>query len=467
MLGKILSGRYKITEVLGRGAFGVTFKAIDMQRPGNPECVVKLLKPLTTNPKNLEAAKRFFNQEAEILERLGKHPQIPQLLAHFEQDKDFYLIQEYIEGHDLTKELVRGNKMSEYEVIKLLRGILEVLAFVHQEKVIHRDIKPSNIRRRNSDNKIVLIDFGAVKEISNQQLGSQAQAPFTIPIGTPGYIPSEQAKGIPKLSSDVYAVGIIAIQALTGMIPEQLPTDEHTGDLIWRYEVQVSSNLAKVLDKMVRYHFSLRYQSAGEALQAVEGLLSKSPNILPKLPNKVFLGGGIAVAVTTVSLLLFSIIPGKGNFLTYNNSNYGIKIKYPQNWQRQDIENAITSEVVAFLSPKDNHADNFQEHLSISVEDFSGTLAEYSDEFKNEIQNNFTQAKILNESTTTLANKPALKLVFTTKNQKNRLKNLQVWTLKDDRAYVITYTGTIDDYDKFVETAEKMINSFQIVGVFN
>lgn len=466
MLDKILSGRYKITEELGRGAFGVTFKARDTQRPGNPECVVKLLKPIATNPKNFEAAKRFFNKEAEILERLGKHNQIPQLLAHFEQEQEFYLIQEYIEGHDLTKELLPGNKMSEDEVIKLLREILEVLAFVHQQKVIHRDIKPSNIRRRNSDSKIVLIDFGAVKEISNQQLDSQGKIPRTVGIGTPGYMPSEQANGMPKLSSDVYALGIIAIQALTGMIPQQVPTDENTGDLIWRYEVEVSSNFAKVLDKMVRYHFSLRYQSAEEALQAVKGLFTSS-QILPKLPNKVFLGGGIAVVLTTISLLLFSIIPSKGNFSTYNNSNRGIKIRYPQNWQQEDIENVITGEIVEFSSPKDNDADNFQENLFISIENFSGTLAEYSNALKNDIQNNFTEANIINESTTILANKTASKLVFTIKSEENSLKNLKVWTLKDDRAYIITYTATIDDYDKFVETAEKMINSFEIVGVSN
>ncbi len=207
-----------------------------MQRPGNPQCVVKQLKPLASDPYTLREAKRLFDQEAKTLEELGKHDQIPRLLAHFEENQKFYLVQEYIEGHDLNQEVIPGKQLSEAVVIKLLQNILEVLAFVHQQKVIHRDLKPSNIRRRQSDNKVVLIDFGAVKEITTQVVNPQGQTTFTIPIGTRGYTPSEQTNGKPKLSSDVYTCGIICIQALTGINPnpdvEGFPTHPHTGEII-------------------------------------------------------------------------------------------------------------------------------------------------------------------------------------------------------------------------------------------
>lgn len=148
----------------------------------------KILTPYTLN-----AGKILFDREAEALEKLGHHDQIPRLLAHFEDNQKFYLVQEFIEGHDFTQELRPNKQLSEAFVIQFLSDILEVLAFVHQQQVIHRDIKPSNIRRRESDGKLVLIDFGAVKQVSTQVVNSQGQTKVTIAIGSPGYMPSEQS----------------------------------------------------------------------------------------------------------------------------------------------------------------------------------------------------------------------------------------------------------------------------------
>ncbi|MEE3718813.1 protein kinase [Tumidithrix elongata RA019] len=279
LVGTTLRNRYAITEVLGSGGFGDTYLAVDRDLPGSPKCVVKQLKPKDTSPGVLPVAKNLFEREAEYLYKLGNaHPQIPDLFAHFEEGGGFYLVEEFVDGHNLSVEIQAGIKLPEYEVTNLLLEILDVLAFVHQNNVIHRDIKLQNLMRRNRDRRIVLIDFGAVKDVSILGVDSQGQTNVTVSIGSPGYMPSEQAKGKPRLSSDVYAVGMIGIQALTGLQPEQLPEDPNTGEIVWRDRAQVSDALADVLQTMVHYHFSQRYKSAIEALQALKAIATPIAN---------------------------------------------------------------------------------------------------------------------------------------------------------------------------------------------
>lgn len=283
-LGQTIGGRYSILTLLGQGGFGTTFIAHDKHLPGNNQCVVKQLKPQSTDELTLETARRLFDTEAKVLHQLGTHDQIPQLFAYFEENQEFYLVQELIEGNDLSHEIVPGKQLPESQVISLLQDILEILEFVHQKNVIHRDINPRNLIRRQLDNKLILIDFGAVKQVTTQVLKG-GKTSFTIAIGTPGYRPSEQANGSPKLSSDIYAVGMVGIQALTGLIPEQIPTDSETGEINWHDELSVNPKLVAVLDKMVRYDFRQRYQSATTALQALKDL-SSNINATVALPTK-------------------------------------------------------------------------------------------------------------------------------------------------------------------------------------
>jgi serine/threonine protein kinase/CHASE2 domain-containing sensor protein len=270
--GKILKDRYRITKVLGSGGFGRTYIAEDTQRPGNPLCVVKQLRPASDNSNLVQLAKRLFDREARTLEKLGKHEQIPQLLANFEEDGEFYLIQEFIPGKPLSTELPLGKRLPETEVVSILQEVLQILEFVHSEDVIHRDIKPANIIRRESDSKLVLIDFGAVKV--SEQIETDGQSAVTVGIGTKGYMPSEQSEGKPKPNSDIYALGMIGIQALTGLFPSQIREreDPRTGEIFWRDRARASHALAEVLNKMVLYDYRKRYQSATEVLQDLKNL---------------------------------------------------------------------------------------------------------------------------------------------------------------------------------------------------
>jgi serine/threonine protein kinase/TolA-binding protein len=288
MLGTTLGGRYQIIRYLGGGGFGQTYLAEDLHLPGSPQCVVKQLKPKLAEAKAMQTARRFFEQEAAVLYTLGNHAQIPQLFAHFEENEEFYLVQEFIEGDILSQELRPNQKFTESQVIALIQDILTTLAFVHEQQVIHRDIKPSNLIRRKHDQRIVLIDFGIVKQIGIEAHSKSGETSITIAIGSTGYMPNEQLAGKPRFSSDIYAVGMIGIQALTGCSPSQFPDDVRTGELIWRDRTEVSDDLCQVLETMTRYDFRQRYQSATEALTALNSLTgapSHTTVILPALKS--------------------------------------------------------------------------------------------------------------------------------------------------------------------------------------
>ncbi|MEH2151103.1 serine/threonine-protein kinase [Nostoc sp.] len=275
MLGQLLDGRYQVLQVLGGGGFGQTYIAQDTHRPGFPKCVVKHLKPVTRSPEFLETARRLFSSEAETLEQLGNHDQIPRLLAYFEDNQEFFLVQEFIEGHTLKAELFPNQPWTEDRVIELLQQVLGILQFIHSHNVIHRDIKPDNIIRRQQDGKLVLIDFGAVKQVQTQLLTIPGHTGATIIIGTPGYMSTEQGQGKPRPNSDIYSLGIIGIQSLTGLHPINFEEDPDTGEISWQHQANVSSELASVLSKMVLHHFKQRYQSAAEVLQVLKHLDTK------------------------------------------------------------------------------------------------------------------------------------------------------------------------------------------------
>ena len=276
MREQLIGGRYQIINTLGWGGFGQTYLAEDRHQ-FNLRCVVKKLQPLSPSTETRSIARQLFEREAQIQDRLGNHPQIPRLLAYFQEQQQFYLVQELIEGHNLSEELPPGKQWGELAVIALLQEILEPLAFVHQQQVIHRDLKPPNLIRRHQDGKIVLIDFGSVKELAaTEVLNPQGETQIVTTIGTPGYMPSEQSRGKARFSSDVYAVGMIGIQALTGKRPQELPEDPETAEIIWREQITVSPELALVLDKMVRYDFRERYRSTQSALEAIRQLTPKN-----------------------------------------------------------------------------------------------------------------------------------------------------------------------------------------------
>jgi len=294
--GEILAGRYRIIARLGQGGFARTYTAQDIQNPENPPCVVKEIPfPSSNDPRVLERGREGFEREASALCRLGRNSRIPELFDRFENNDHFYLVQEYVQGHPLSQELTAGDRWNEQQTVALLREVLEILKSVHQENIIHRDITPSNLIRRETDQKIVLIDFGAVKEIGTFTSDSTGEIFSSQAIGTSGYMPAEQynPRSTRQPYNDIYPLGMIAIQALTGRRPTTLPPDHETGDIIWHYStpdrppVQVSDGLRNILNNMVRFHFQYRYQSVDEVLQDLDSLQLTPPPPPPAAPPPV------------------------------------------------------------------------------------------------------------------------------------------------------------------------------------
>ncbi|MEB3268045.1 MAG: serine/threonine-protein kinase [Leptolyngbya sp.] len=267
-----LRDRYRALRALGRGGFGATFLARDEALPGHPPCVIKQLRPSADAPHVLEMARDLFQREAKILGKIGNHPQVPRLLDYFETNHEFFLVQEFVSGNTLQQEVRRGGPFSEAGVKQFLSEALPVIQYVHNSGVIHRDIKPANLIRRDEDKKLVLIDFGAVKDKVNpvQASTSEQTALTAYAIGTPGYAPPEQMAMRPVYASDLYAVGVTCIYLLTGKSPKELDYDPTTGEMLWREFVHISDHFAGVLQKLLEISVRHRYQSVEAILRDLE-----------------------------------------------------------------------------------------------------------------------------------------------------------------------------------------------------
>ena len=271
----LLRERYRAIKPIGFGGFGKTFLAVDEDKPSRPACVIKQFFPQSQGTQNAEKAAELFHQEAVRLDQLGKHPQIPDLLAHFEQDHNQYLVQEYIEGQNLEEELVRHDTFDEAKIRQLLNDLLPVLQFIHQHQVIHRDIKPANVIRRSASStqtsnigsfpgQLVLVDFGAAKVVTT----TQPPVMGTI-IGSPEYIAPEQTRGQAVYASDLYSLGVTCIHLLTQVSPFDL-FDINEDRWIWRDYLKgqpFSAQLGRVLDKMLMTIPNQRYQTALQVLK--------------------------------------------------------------------------------------------------------------------------------------------------------------------------------------------------------
>ncbi len=276
----LLKDRYRAIKPLGQGGFGKTFLAVDEDKPSHPRCVIKQFFPQAQGTNTVQKAAELFTQEAVRLDELGKHPQIPELLAYFSQDCQQYLVQEFIDGIDLAQELESGSTFNEAQIRALLNDLLPVLQFVHQYQIIHRDIKPENIIRRRSNNQLVLVDFGASKVATGTALARTGTA-----IGSAGYAAPEQSYGRAVFASDIYGLGVTCIHLLTGVHPFDL-FDSREGAWVWRNALKtpVSDTLARILDKMIESAINRRYASPADVLKDLNSATPQAAVVKPQTP---------------------------------------------------------------------------------------------------------------------------------------------------------------------------------------
>ena len=365
MIGQLLQARYQIVQSLGAGAFGQTYIAIDQAHPENSKCVIKNLKSHTLPPKYLDNLRLCFVDETATLHLLGKHSQIPKLITCFEENEQFYLVQEFIEGHSLSTELPINQSWvcnwTENEVVQLLEDVLPILEFVHSHGIIHCDLRPENLIRRSVDGKLVLIDFGSIQSVD---LGLDGELPIDgMSVTSLGYIPPEQFIGQTQPNSDIYALGLIAVQALTGREPLQFQVDPQTNEIIWRtQDTSINDYLAALLSHMIRYDCQERFQSAGEVLHILKQMVreTKIPPIpeirrevvkKPKIknthpqPKSNVIPASSLFTGMKVGLAANSLLMGLGVYSLVNNSPaYSAKetlYKATEEYQTGDLEKAL------------------------------------------------------------------------------------------------------------------------------
>ncbi|AUC61682.1 serine/threonine protein kinase [Cyanobacterium sp. HL-69] len=292
----ILAGRYLPTRLLGKGGFGAAYLAVDRYSPTMRKCVVKQFQPEGDfGEAELAVALELFDREALVLDNLGnRHPQIPDLFAYFPlivpgtvngkkqgEEQYFYLVQEYIDGQDLEQELLQKGAFSEQEITEILKEVLKILTFVHENGSIHRDIKPSNIMR-NREGLLYLLDFGAVKMVTSHTPNPQSKSTG---IYSMGFAPPEQMAGAQVFpSTDLYALAVTCVSLLTAKPTTDL-YDAYSNTWQWRKYVTVGDRLALTLEKMLQHNPAKRFQSAKDALKIIDPQGQRAVNVSSVAPQ--------------------------------------------------------------------------------------------------------------------------------------------------------------------------------------
>ncbi len=500
MLGNKIHAQYDITKFLGLGRFGETYLAKSKELPGQPECVLKRFRPQQTD-QPFSLVKKSFEVQGELLYQLGQHDQIPRLLAKIEDGENLYLVQEYIEGQLLSAEMLPEKPWSQTQVVNFLQDTLGILEFVHHQNFIHQDINPKNLIRRWRDGKFVLLGCSGVKDVAAIWTQPIDGSPVEL-VGTPGYISFEQEDGNPQLNTDIYALGIIAIQALTGT--GEIEKNPDTYQLTWKHLTTANLKLVNIIDRMVRPDYRNRYQLAREVSDDLRDFMQSQiqPSPWDNLrPHLIF---GAAAAALLVGLAIPKLVPvgnessnsspvnpvtnkptqstpssepdpysdtapspiaskpTSSDQTTYKNNQ--IQINYDPQWQKEESADPSSGEIVTFWSPQNN--SKVRPNLTVTVNslpDAKIDLAKYTEESIAEIKKSLAGAKILESKATKLSGQPAQLLRYSGQPEGlSELQNLEIWTIVNSKVYLLRYSAQPQDYQAFLARAMQSINSFKI-----
>ena len=285
--GNVLGNRYEIVRELGRGGFGRSYLAIDLNKFGE-KCVLKEFAPQVRGQAELVKAKELFEREAGVLYKL-QHPQIPAFRELFRVSdggsESLLLVQEYIEGetylNKLNQRLKHQQVFSEQEMISLFHSLLPILDYIHRMGVIHRDISPDNIIYRDRDRLPVLIDFGCVKEIAATVISRYSSVKISTRIGKQGYAPEEQMmRGKVSPSSDLYAIAATALTLMTGKDASTIYNPAEAS-WQWRNHLSLSPEFGAIIDRLLQHNPQHRYQSVAEVLAVLPPQIERPIPVAP------------------------------------------------------------------------------------------------------------------------------------------------------------------------------------------
>lgn len=503
IVGKIFRDRYRITHKLSQDNFSTVYLAEDLKAADNADaqCAIEIVQPSYDNEvlgtQSWQKVLQAFATQSNVLKKISQHPQIPELLASFECDRKFYLVRELIKGESLQKQL-ESKLLNEAQAVEWLQEILIVLEFIHQAKIGHYNIQPSSLVEDQNKKKF-LTSFARIKDsilFEPTKFQEIAGIDFSAP---------EQHEGKPELTSDIYALGKTIIYALTGHNSEFVQSAQSisaNNSSKSSYPVphavvaDIQPDLADVLNKMVEDNSTRRYQSAGEILAELkfesqdvfvfpppllaQNQSSPTQNSQSRRKTKSSTGKKqgkafkrlvwLFLALPFIAALVIIFIGTQRNayenFIAYDNNNYQFSLKYPQDWLRKDLDDPITGEVVVITSPLENNTDPFAEKISIAVEFLpqkSTNLEEYSQTVIERVQQDkANNLEVYQQRKTRINQAPARLIVYSRQEKGLRLRQMEVFTIKNNRVYIAIYTAERVKYSKFLETAEKIIDSWDI-----
>lgn len=498
IVGKILCDRYRVIQELGQDDFSRVYLAEDLQHPNKLQCELERLQPQYDSEvlggQSWQKVLQAFLHQGNILKNISQHPQIPQLLAYFECDREFYLVREFINVTNLEQKLERS-LIEEAEAITWLEEILGVLDFIHQAGLIHLNIQPSSLIE-HQDGRKFLTDFASIKNailFGNKLSQTIINKDFAAP---------EQLSISPDFSNDIYALGKTIIYALTGKVTEFIqPEFEQSQPNISLSDssdlatAKIKPKLAEILNKMVENNLTQRYQNAKEVLTEIDfkqNIVTLPPPFFSNSQPSLHITPGVGTQTNSPILarsskfnqgILFSLLTlpfifalglvfigiNKNvykNFTSYQNKNYKFQIKYPQYWSQQKLDDPITGGVVVFTSPWETDADLFLEKVHIAVEYLPSeitTLEQYTQTIFERInQEQGNEIEVYQDRKTKIGKSPARMVIYSRTEGGVQLRQMEAFTIKGDRVYIAIYTAERAKFSKFLDTVKKMINSWEI-----
>jgi outer membrane protein assembly factor BamB/predicted Ser/Thr protein kinase len=274
--GHLLQNRYEIEQVVGYGGMSTVYRARDMRFTQTVRvCAVKEMFDVSTDPSARRDKLARFEQEANILAKLH-HVSIPKIYDFFQDNDRCFLVLEFVDGKNLESVLETANTpIEESQVLEWSLAICEVLEYLHNQKphpMVFRDMKPSNVML-NSDGRLMLIDFGIAKVFLDEKKGTM--------IGTEGYSPPEQYKGLAMPAGDIYALGATMHHLITNSDPRlEIPFTFHER-MPRNLNPNVSPEMEVIIMKALAFSPDDRWRNVEEMKSALNKLKMKgSANII-------------------------------------------------------------------------------------------------------------------------------------------------------------------------------------------